>query len=231
MSRARRQARSVACLSNLRQIGIAFQIYVNHNRGRSFIGYGSPDNFWLRVLEPEFGGVKSILYCPEAPTNVGYTVVSGGSPRVGTAFHAWANSASGHPVDAVVIESSYGINGWVHQLRSKGSLPFGDDSMRGSYITLPAKESDAVPLFGDCIGPVGYPLHTDTPPLNLVTPMPTRGTNHSSQGMHGFCIARHGRAVNVVFLDGHARTVPLEELWRLKWNRHFEPTTVKLPAE
>ena len=48
-------------------------------------------------------------------------------------------------------------------------------------------------------------------------------------GMSGFCMARHGRAINVVFLDGHARTVPLAELWKLKWNRRFVPTEVTLP--
>jgi prepilin-type processing-associated H-X9-DG protein len=37
-----------------------------------------------------------------------------------------------------------------------------------------------------------------------------------------FCIARHGRAVNVLFLDGHAARVPLSELWKLQWHRGFE---------
>ena len=49
--------------------------------------------------------------------------------------------------------------------------------------------------------------------------------------MHYVCMARHGRAINVVFLDGHVRRVPLEELWQLHWNRHFQPTNVSLPLE
>jgi prepilin-type N-terminal cleavage/methylation domain-containing protein/prepilin-type processing-associated H-X9-DG protein len=232
ISRARRQARSVICLSNLRQLGVAFQVYVNNNKGKSFIGYGSVDNYWLRVLEPEMVGGKGVLYCPEAPDNIGHTVVAGGSPRMGTAFHAWANSAPGNPVDAVVFESSYGMNGWINHLKPAGPPPYGDEAMRDFYIPLPAKDSDAIPLFADCTGTAGWPLHTDTPPRNLLVPIPTTGTSQDKVcAMHGFCMARHGRAINVVFLDGHARRVPLEELWRLKWHRHFEPTTVTLPPE
>lgn len=44
-----------------------------------------------------------------------------------------------------------------------------------------------------------------------------------------FCIPRHGRAINVLFLDGHARTVPLTELWQLKWNNVWVSTNVTLP--
>jgi prepilin-type processing-associated H-X9-DG protein len=36
--------------------------------------------------------------------------------------------------------------------------------------------------------------------------------------MGRFMIARHGKAVNVGFADGHAATVPLRELWTLRWN-------------
>jgi prepilin-type processing-associated H-X9-DG protein len=60
---------------------------------------------------------------------------------------------------------------------------------------------------------------------------------HRSEGgniydmAHVFCIPRHGRAINVAFLDGHARTVPAAELWQLKWNSVWVPTNVTLPAK
>lgn len=74
LARARRQARTVVCLSNLRQLGQSFQMYVNHNKGKSLIGYGSGDNYWIRVLEPYFYGARGVLHCPEAPENIGYRV-------------------------------------------------------------------------------------------------------------------------------------------------------------
>ena len=35
--------------------------------------------------------------------------------------------------------------------------------------------------------------------------------------MGRICIARHGRAINVAFADGHAAAVPLRQLWTLYW--------------
>jgi prepilin-type processing-associated H-X9-DG protein len=49
------------------------------------------------------------------------------------------------------------------------------------------------------------------------------------KGTAMFCVARHGRAVNIVFLDGHARRVELEELWKLHWSNEYTPTDVVLP--
>ena len=236
MARARRQARSVACLSNVRQLGAAFQMYVNQNRGKSLIAYGTRDNIWTEVLKPYLqSGAVRVMYCPEAPDNVGYRVDPNGSPYRGTAFHAWANSkvvsrTPGNIVFEVDMESSYGMNTGISRLHSNGDLPFGDESIRDNFLTLPAKEPDSVPVFGDCIAMGSPPFHTDKPPRNLITPIPTTG-NHppDSQGMHGFCIARHGLAINLVFLDGHARRVPLPELWKLKWHRHFVPTEMTVP--
>ncbi len=62
-------------------------------------------------------------------------------------------------------------------------------------------------------------------------------------GMSDLCIARHGRrpsslpatwpvnqrmpgAINVVFFDGHAELVPLEQLWQLYWSHDW-----KVPAK
>jgi prepilin-type processing-associated H-X9-DG protein len=44
-----------------------------------------------------------------------------------------------------------------------------------------------------------------------------------------FCLDRHERAVNLVFLDGHAERVPLAQLWKLKWNNHFVARDVVIP--
>jgi prepilin-type N-terminal cleavage/methylation domain-containing protein/prepilin-type processing-associated H-X9-DG protein len=236
MSRARRHARSVVCLSNLRQLGMAFQMYTSRNKGKSS-SYGDPDSYWPYVIEPELGGNKEVLLCPEAPEHgraqyyVNDTPI--GSPRIGTAFLAWAQvvpeNTSGR--SWFFMQSSYGMNSWVLRLRPS-NLPNGDESTRDFFVSLPAKEADRVPIFADCTSSHAMPLHTDPPPRNLVTPVPVSGDwGPDVCGMHGVCMARHGRAINVVFLDGHARRVPLEELWQLKWHRQFVPTRVTLPPE
>ena len=226
MARVRRHARTVVCLSNLRQLGTAFQMYVNQNNGKAFVAYGHFDNYWGKLLEPYIRGGEGVMYCPEAPENIGYPVAPRSSPHRGTAFHAWAQISV---VGAFRDESSYGKNGWVTELRPTDLPPLGDDTMRPMYVTLRATESDVVPLFADSVACEGYPLPTDSPPPNLIIPIPTTGTNPGAQGMHAFCMARHGRAINVVFLDGHARTVPLPELGKLRWHRQWVPTDVTIP--
>ena len=50
-------------------------------------------------------------------------------------------------------------------------------------------------------------------------------------GLRMLCMARHGRAINIDFLDGHAARTPLEELWKLRWNNKWVESDVKLPPE
>jgi len=51
LSAARRQGRAVTCLSNLRQLGMAFQMYCNENKGRCFqyVDASSTD-LWIPLL-------------------------------------------------------------------------------------------------------------------------------------------------------------------------------------
>jgi prepilin-type N-terminal cleavage/methylation domain-containing protein/prepilin-type processing-associated H-X9-DG protein len=104
------------------------------------------------------------------------------------------------------------------------------------------KNATKVPLFADCVWLEGWPYnfgfipiasnphsyYTDFPPTDLTGqnawksnasedyPSPASGAN--SYEMDRFCIARHGQAINIVFFDGHAETVPLANLWGLQWS-------------
>lgn len=42
--------------------------------------------------------------------------------------------------------------------------------------------------------------------------------------MMRYAIDRHNQWQNVGFVDGHAETVPVEELWELKWHQEYEYT-------
>jgi prepilin-type N-terminal cleavage/methylation domain-containing protein/prepilin-type processing-associated H-X9-DG protein len=55
--------------------------------------------------------------------------------------------------------------------------------------------------------------------------IPATGTDLSM--MCRVAMARHGKAVNVAFLDGHAATIPLAQLWLLQWS----PQSARLPAQ
>ena len=36
--------------------------------------------------------------------------------------------------------------------------------------------------------------------------------------MSNVAINRHGKYINVSFVDGSTRTIPIQELWTLKWH-------------
>ena len=36
-------------------------------------------------------------------------------------------------------------------------------------------------------------------------------------------------AINIAFVDGHADTVALEDLWKLHWHKNWDPKKVPLP--
>ena len=220
---ARRQARTVACLSNLRQFGFAFQMYCNENRGRSFAYVDqSPTDLWVPLLQPYLGNIDSVRLCPEATQT--------GDFPYGNAFTAWGDPTRVN-IPWLGLGGSYGLNMWLHHLPNDGVdglMVFGHTQLigpRDAFVKFPAKESDRVPLVADCLWVGGWPRHTDAPPTTLA------GRYELDQHMRRFCMARHKRFVNVAFLDGHAAPVALEDLWRLKWNNAFVPADVVLPRE
>ena len=61
---ARRQARAVTCLSNLRQLGAAFQMYCNQNKGRCFRYVdNSAEELWIPLLQPFVGNIDAVRLC------------------------------------------------------------------------------------------------------------------------------------------------------------------------
>jgi prepilin-type processing-associated H-X9-DG protein len=97
----------------------------------------------------------------------------------------------------------------------------------GSKATS-VKPSSEVPMFLGC-------LWADLKPENLTSGRTYNGSNGlppppnlSGQGLQEsspyeawrMLIARHGRAINICFADGHAATVPLEDLYQLTWARN-----------
>src|SRR5437764_702722 len=69
----------------------------------------------------------------------------------------------------------------------------------------------------NCIWKNGWPKSDD--------PVPTNFTYHpyGDSMMGRFCIARHDRAINICFVDGHCATVRLADLWRLQWHDKWSP--------
>ena len=214
LSSARREGRRAACLASLGQWSASFQVYLNDNRGRQpprgDVQSISPTNgsplVWFELLANprEF---SRRLFCPEATDD------SNGIPA--SSFNAWGPDAFWNPGGNVrgPYYGSYGFNAWLYD-DPTSALP--------GWIHLPSKDSANIPLIFDCARLEIYVFDTDAP----------LGFASKATGSGGWlqlaAVERHRGAPNVGFADGHAETVPLPRLWKLKWSQTFVPQEVKL---
>jgi prepilin-type N-terminal cleavage/methylation domain-containing protein/prepilin-type processing-associated H-X9-DG protein len=97
LSSAKEAGRRIACLSNMRQLGLASQMYVDDNRGAYPVR--SETNSWPNQFYNYYGKNVKILLCPT---------------DVATGFTAPATVGSGSSSNNVADASprSYIINGW-----------------------------------------------------------------------------------------------------------------------
>lgn len=81
LNRVRQSAQSLACSSNLRQIGLANEMYMRDNQGAiviAYINYGPTQQYWFNALRPyvgknddQAGTVVKAFICPSDSTKGG----------------------------------------------------------------------------------------------------------------------------------------------------------------
>jgi prepilin-type N-terminal cleavage/methylation domain-containing protein/prepilin-type processing-associated H-X9-DG protein len=216
LQRAKQSARSVACLSNLRQMAFAFQMYQNDERQKSFFYRADYQTFWMTVLLKYQGKNARIRLCPETTdASFGWgSVTEYWGPDMG---NPWMQEHTG----------SYAFNGWLYRLfpdGSGGGQSYGVGAPKDFWF-LPAKGATNVPVFADSTWVDAWPRDSDPPPNN---PM-MDGTYNAGTGnmINRVAIPRHIRRFsNVVFLDGNAKSIPIREMKSLQWSKTFVPTAM-----
>ena len=236
LSGARRAARATACLSNVRQLGLALHAQAADEDGMvlpiTVLGY------W-HVIQA-YSDSNDVFLCPEArkPGPLPYVLR--------TPYEAWEilpprPAARGGVVELAGSFShflcSYGVNGWLvdtkplrEPVESWGWEKIDDFRIysrrhwywSGRNLAMPS----LVPLLADCIGPGASPEETDTPPAFhgdfVVQGTGTLQWNRNINLMKLLCLDRHGHGrTNMTFMDGSSRRVGLKELWTLTWYRRY----------
>ena len=233
VAKVRAAADSANCLSNLRQMGTAWTMYGAENRGR-FMDYtwhtpASPDlswkGYWTGILESQQVRGASLL-CPSAaqPTTNENNMGCGDVGRAWTGQYTRQNGTGVRFDDTRYRVSSYGYNGYLSARNHAGDLT------RGSFSTIQSPSD--TPVFIDC-------AYCDVLPPNLNEKGPVQSPpNLRGDKIDGmspehwrFLLARHGRGVNVVTVDGGARWVPLEETYRLTWASDWQKYLLRLPRD
>lgn len=197
LQRVRKQARTVACLSNLKQWGLIFSMYTDEHDGVFEAGLTRPHH-WTMTMKPYYGSDKKLFYCPSATRHIDEVGKWGNDT-------AWVfNSGAKEGVDY----GSYGVNGFVETNIRQGE--------QKHWKTKNVGGAGHIPLFQDANRLDGWPEAWDEPPS-------FDGEFNTGEGnnMRRFCMNRHDGFVGCLFLDFSARKVGLKELWQLKWHREW----------
>jgi prepilin-type N-terminal cleavage/methylation domain-containing protein/prepilin-type processing-associated H-X9-DG protein len=249
LNKARKAARITACLSNERQLVLGLIQYVQENKNHFSPYYdgSAPTKFqinWLAQLtKPE--QLNKVRLCPDAtepnplfaPATPPADNVAGPNMQ-GAAFFCYGpygQAMQGKDLatgNFTRYSGSYAYNGYLLRDDVSGSPNLINPAKHGQAARVtrlhvpPVRFFTDVPVVADGNWPIGWPKETDTPPTNLYQIPPVGGNPNINSGTTGgnwniFCMARHSMAINVGFLDGHATTVQLPDLWTLKWHAEW----------
>jgi len=232
LANARSAAQATQCLSNLRQMGAAWSMYVAENKGR-MLEYnwqlpGAAEVAWRAYWPGMLDTYKvrgAALLCPSAWEPISFNQNKG----FGNVNYAWTGKyqSNGTPIRfsaSLYRDGSYGYNHWL----TVGSGGFGWD---GKSTHVPYRGLSELPVFMDSVAPDFQPAN-GSQLFPVGSPPDLRGSSPmvASQDHWRFLIARHGRGVNVALADGSARRVPLEEVYMLRFTDGWMKYRLSLPV-
>ena len=228
LARARKQARTVACLANLRQWSTTLDLYLEENEGR----FPRRNESILSLLSGRYftdddpnaygrrHGVRTdgIARCPmavrPAEPNASGSFSSHVNGRLvlqgkhGLTLSPWAILYPGPP-----FWCSYGMNNNICSFRFDGPSAFFGPTRDLPYTEIfSRRDFYNMPVLFDC-----------AMPSNSLTHERIRPSGREPTGSAGeLYINRHEGNLNALFIDWSVRKVGLKELWTLKWNKEFD---------
>ncbi len=244
LASAKHKGQDIKCVSNLKQIAMAGQMYMN-DTGQLIVHAKTNDlRYWVGSLEPFGVTGQTLLVCPATQRQSGQSP-TGAAP--GTASLAWYYWPPGTPL----MNGSYGINSWLSSYDPNitsatawwGTAPSEVLNNPQFVFTKPAsiQKPAQTPFFNDSIAWVEWPRETDQPAPDL-----SQGAALNIDGMERCTIWRHGggktataptgvqhtlfgsvlpsaAAINIGFEDGHVQQTKLNDLWTLSWHNNWKP--------
>jgi prepilin-type N-terminal cleavage/methylation domain-containing protein/prepilin-type processing-associated H-X9-DG protein len=186
-AQAKESAKSISCLSNLKQTGLAYAMYTTDYDGETPMqnqptltdasGNYVSGGYWFRIVEPY---VKSwpMWLCPDRSI----TTTKAPGPK--------------YPVELKGRLMGYGYNdGFISDSGFGLTTQEVDGSRHGKSESVITAPSDTV-AFGDTYDTPGYSIAMD----NIFS---------GSDGPTGTAVIRHRGKLNYDFVDGHAHTITM----------------------
>ena len=222
LARAKQQAQDTKCMSNLKQMTLAFFSY-QQDFGKG-VQYGDPSYnlTWVTTLIQYQGSSSNIFLCP----------VASSKPQLpGTATAPWTITQ-----ENTTETSSYTLNGW-HYTDVLYYYPVTDPVYGSKYylkdgdITHPA----LTPVFLDGVWIDAWPQISDNIPTGAMDP--GFGSDVQADEIARVLLARHPLLANATivnnhpipgasnagFADGHAALLRMQDIKTVYWSRGYIP--------
>ncbi|HQY87590.1 MAG TPA: prepilin-type N-terminal cleavage/methylation domain-containing protein [Tepidisphaeraceae bacterium] len=217
LSKARASSVRTKCLSNVRSMQIAQWAYATSNRGYLIQGgmshgtdHANEELTWFNVLNKYFGG-KLAARCPGDM-----------SPHFEVPMPTTTD---------VFRRTSYGINAFLDRDLCPWGPGFSEPDPNGQYVKIEQiKQASTVIQFVEMAWQGDYAASDHVHPNLFATQftpsaaIPARAAQQMQINAHGGAINWQARA-NYGFLDGHAESLTLREVFTSIYVNHFDPAS------
>jgi prepilin-type N-terminal cleavage/methylation domain-containing protein len=241
LAKAKEQGKQAQCISNLRQMTLAYYSY-QQDFGGTGIAYGTnTDGIWMLTLINYQASVAAVRLCPNAPDKSALTAAQLNS-QSWTVNACWQyNMALQLTNNGTLLDlGSYTFNAWLYSgstnFYSSATSPF--NSMyygRDSEIFHPA----LTPVLADGIWPDAW-AQNGSPSYDGPTTSFNGTLNVGGDGSSRFEISRHPLLLNVPvpasglvvpdnigidmsYADGHAGRLPMQNIANVYWFQGYVP--------
>ncbi len=243
LSKAKSKARSINCVSNLKQWDLIWRFYADENEGKFSNGdIGWARGEWVHALAHHYSEKPWLLLCPDAKhrrasgtsgierklpieTPQGSRVALWGGPHTAYDLPAYHPKVNQLPAKErwQWRAASYSNNNWVYDPLSEVNAIQGRQAADhwGSFDKIGGHSPTEIPLFLDSMWRGGGPDHRNN---TKDLPPQSHGYWHGygAESAH-FAIMRHGRGINIVFFDGHVgSTSSPKKIWSFQWHRQYQ---------
>jgi prepilin-type N-terminal cleavage/methylation domain-containing protein len=225
LAKAKDKAKSINCISNLKQWGVEWSFYTSDNKDAFPTGQNPDGSFdpnarsaWYNSLRRNVAERKQLLTCPFA---------TDANPDPNTDFgglkYAFKMPVSPDGISEAYENgelASYGANLWIYNAQT--DIQGRPQEYHWRKTTAATKPVDT-PLMLDAMWRGGGPWYGDRTAF-APSALPGVSSEDPSREMEHFCVPRHGsgKRTQIVTFDGSARAIKVKALWSLKWHREWD---------
>lgn len=221
LSAAKQRAQSLKCLSNLKQMDLAYFMYLQDTG--QMVQYVSTAALWMQTLISYQSQVAAVRLCPVASTTNRVT------SQQGSAKLPWYWGVAPNPD---LNTGSYAINGWLYEWNPNGDIATWVAASEAPLFfqkDSAIKRASDTPSFYDAIWPDAWPLITDLLASDLTIGDANTSLGRCSIARHPLKVAKAVQnqavqgSINMSFADGHAANWKLQNIKNVVWHIGFTP--------